>query len=146
MSPRQRHRLGYVVLFAIGMAGAAALMFRAFEQNLLFFFTPTQVVQGKVVPHRPFRIGGLVLEDSVVHHSEDLRVTFEVTDTLNSVPVTYVGVLPDLFREGQGVVVHGELATNGSFSATEVLAKHDENYLPPEAAAAIEAARTLQGN
>ena len=144
MSPRQRQRLGYVALLVVGLGVAATLTFRAFEANLLFFFTPTQLVAGEVVPRRAFRLGGLVAEESVVHHSEDLRVTFRVTDTLNSVAVTYVGVLPDLFREGQGVVVRGRLDANGDFVASEVLAKHDENYMPPEASAALEAARTLR--
>lgn len=146
MSPRQRQRLGYLVLLVVGLGGAAALTLRAFEANLLFFFTPTQVAAGEIIPARPFRIGGLVADGTVVHHEDDLRVTFAITDTVSEVQVSYSGVLPDLFREGQGVVVRGRLAADGGFVASEVLAKHDENYMPPEAAAALEAARTLKAN
>ena len=144
MSPAHRRRLGWILFMLAGVALSAALMLNAFRSNLLFFFTPTQAVMGEAEVNRPIRIGGLVAAGSVVRSEGDLAVTFDVTDTANALTVVYKGVLPDLFREGQGVVVKGVLDDSGRFSAMEVLAKHDENYMPPEAAAALEAAKTLE--
>ncbi len=144
MSPSQRRRLGWLLFLLAGTAVAAALVLNAFRSNMLFFFTPTQVLAGEAPPGRALRIGGLVADDSVRREPGGLEITFDVTDTAATVPVRYEGVLPDLFREGQGVVVRGSLDGDGRLVADEVLAKHDENYMPPEVAEALEAARTLK--
>jgi cytochrome c-type biogenesis protein CcmE len=112
----------------------------AFQSNLVFFFTPTQVAAHEAPRNRPFRIGGLVEAGSVARDKDALTVRFLVTDTAKTIPVTYTGILPDLFREGKGVVAQGRLQADGTFHATEVLAKHDENYMPPEAADALKRA------
>ena len=113
----------------------------AFQSNLVFFFTPSQVVAKEAPQSRPFRIGGLVESGSLARDPNSLTVQFRVTDTAQTIPVTYTGLLPDLFKEGKGVVAQGSLGADGSFHATEVLAKHDENYMPPEAKQAIEQAQ-----
>ena len=135
-----------VVFLVAGIGVAVTLMLNAFKENILFFFTPTQVVAGEAPVGHPFRIGGMVAENSVVREEGSLVVHFDVTDTANTVRVAYSGILPDLFREGQGIVTKGELDGSGIFVASEVLAKHDENYMPPEAMEAIKAAHTLQKN
>jgi len=112
-----------------------------FQSNLVFFFTPSQVAAKEAPQGRAFRIGGLVEAGSVKRIPNSVDVTFVVTDTVQRVPVVYSGLLPDLFKEGKGVVAQGMLAADGTFKATEVLAKHDENYMPPEAGAALEAAQ-----
>ena len=122
-------------LAALGVA--VTLVLRAFNSNLVFFFTPTQVAAHEAPRERAFRIGGLVEAGSVVRDKDALTVRFRVTDTAQTIPVTYTGILPDLFREGKGVVAQGKLESDGTFHATEVLAKHDENYMPPEAADAL---------
>ncbi|MCE1184750.1 MAG: cytochrome c maturation protein CcmE [Zoogloea sp.] len=131
-------------LTALGIA--AALILNAFQSNLVFFFTPTQVAAGEAPKDRAFRIGGLVKEGSLVR--QDVTVRFVVTDTAKEIPVSYKGILPDLFQEGKGVVAQGSLGADGQFTASEVLAKHDENYMPPEAKAAVDqahdAAKTLK--
>jgi cytochrome c-type biogenesis protein CcmE len=130
---------------AAGVAGlgvATALVLNAFQSNLVFFFTPTQVAQNEAPKDRVFRIGGLVEEGSVVREKDALTVRFKVTDTAKVIPVVYTGILPDLFKEGKGVVAQGRLGTDGVFKANEVLAKHDENYMPPEAAEALKKAGT----
>jgi cytochrome c-type biogenesis protein CcmE len=131
---------------AVGVAAlgiVAALVLAAFEKNLVFFFTPSQVAANEAPQGRTFRIGGMVLEGSVKR--EGVEVRFTVTDTAKSIPVLYSGPLPDLFREGKGVVAQGQIGPDGVFRAREVLAKHDENYMPPEAAHAVEKAqKTLQ--
>ncbi len=119
-----------VALIAVGV-----LVFNAFRSNLVFFFTPTQVAQGAAPAQRPFRLGGLVRDGSVVR--EGVTVRFVVTDLQRDVPVRFDGVLPDLFKAGKGVVAQGQLGADGVFVAREVLAKHDENYMPPEAAEAL---------
>ena len=127
-------------LVALGIATALVLM--AFEKNLVFFFTPSQVAANEAPQGRTFRIGGMVLEGSVKREGVDVR--FVVTDTAKHIPEVYRGALPDLFREGKGVVAQGELGADGVFRAREVLAKHDENYMPPDAAHAVqEAQKTL---
>ena len=136
MTPR-RQRMLLIGLVVAGVALSAALALRAFQENLLFFFSPTQVVAGEAPDARLFRLGGMVVEDSVSRDPGSLTMSFVVTDYAHSVPVSYTGVLPDLFGEGQGVVAHGRLTPNGNFIAEEVLAKHDENYMPPEVADAI---------
>jgi len=144
VSPSQKRRLGWVLFFAAGLSLAAGLTLNAFQSNLLFFFTPSQVAAGEAAPGKTMRIGGLVADGSVSREEGELAVSFDVTDTANSLRVIYEGVLPDLFREGQGIVVKGVLDAEGFLRATEVLAKHDENYMPPEAAHALEAAKTLK--
>jgi cytochrome c-type biogenesis protein CcmE len=128
----------------VGIGVAAALVLNAFRSNLVFFFSPTEVAEGKAPRDRAFRIGGLVEDGSVKREADGLTVRFIVTDTAKSIPVTYKGILPDLFKEGKGVVAEGKLAGDGGFTATQVLAKHDENYMPPEAAHALEQAAKAQ--
>lgn len=125
--------IGGVAVFAV----AAALVLSAFRDNLVFFFSPTDVAAGKVPQGKRFRIGGLVEKHSVVRQSDGVTVRFVVTDTAHNIPVTYKGVLPDLFRECKGVVTQGQLGPDGVFVASEVLAKHDENYMAPEAKDAV---------
>jgi cytochrome c-type biogenesis protein CcmE len=125
-------------LAALGIA--SALVLNAFQSNLVFFFTPTQVASHEAPRDRSFRIGGLVEAGSVVREKDALTVRFNVTDTAKTIPVVYTGILPDLFREGKGVVAQGKLGSDGTFKASEVLAKHDENYMPPEAAEALKKA------
>jgi cytochrome c-type biogenesis protein CcmE len=123
-----------VGLIVAGVALAVGLALQAFEENLLFFYSPTQVLAGEPPEGRKFRLGGLVAVGSLQREPGELAVQFDVTDNQNIMTVTYEGVLPDLFREGQGVIAHGRLTPDGSFVAEEVLAKHDENYMPPEVA------------
>ena len=120
---------------------AASLVLYAFQSNLVFFFTPTQIAAGEAPRDRAFRVGGLVQSGSVKREPQALKVQFVVTDTAHSIPVAYSGSLPDLFREGKGVVAQGRIGADGVFHASEVLAKHDENYMPPEAAHALEQAQ-----
>jgi cytochrome c-type biogenesis protein CcmE len=120
-----------------GVTLAVVLALQAFEENLLFFYSPTQIAEGEPPEGRKFRLGGLVAADSVRREPGELAVHFVVTDNQNTMNVTYEGVLPDLFREGQGVIAHGRMTADGSFLAEEVLAKHDENYMPPEVAEAL---------
>jgi cytochrome c-type biogenesis protein CcmE len=124
----------------IGVIVALTLAARAFQENLLYFFSPTQVADGEA-PHRVFRVGGMVVKDSVKREPGSLTVHFVVSDFAHEVPVQYTGVLPDLFREGQGIVARGRLDSHGTFVAEEVLAKHDEKYMPPEVADALGKAR-----
>jgi len=142
MKPRHR-RLAYVALGLVLLGVTAALVLNAFRGNLVFFYSPTQVA-GKEAPlNKTFRLGGLVEQGSLKRLPDGVTVRFVVTDTGKSIPVQYKGILPDLFREGKGVVAQGRLGTDGVFQAQEVLAKHDENYMPPEAAEAI--AKAQQG-
>jgi cytochrome c-type biogenesis protein CcmE len=141
MKPRvKRAAIGLGVLAALG--GATALVLDAFNSNLVFFYTPTQVGANEVPQGRSFRVGGLVQPGSV--QRSGTRVQFIVTDTARSVPVHYEGLLPDLFKEGKGVVAQGRLDGDGVFMAREVLAKHDENYMPPEAADALQQADRMR--
>ena len=139
MKPRTKRALAIVGGLAV-LGVAAALVLNAFQSNLVFFFTPTQVVDNEAPRDRSFRIGGLVEAGSVVREKDALTVRFRVTDTAKTIPVVYTGILPDLFREGKGVVAQGRLEAGGTFRASEVLAKHDENYMPPEAADALKKA------
>ncbi len=139
MTPRKK-RIVIVFLIIIGMSIAAALILTAFEKNLLYFYSPTQIESGEAPKVRAFRVGGLVLEGSVERDPESLGVRFVLTDTINQVTVAYDGILPDLFREGQGIVANGKLDEHGVFQAKQVLAKHDENYMPPEVADALKKA------
>ena len=126
----------------VALGAAAALVLTAFQENLVFFFTPSQVAANEAPTGRTFRIGGMVETGSVKR--EGVEVRFVVTDTAKSIPVLYSGALPDLFREGKGVVAQGQLGADGVFRAKEVLAKHDENYMPPEAAHAVDQAQKAQ--
>jgi cytochrome c-type biogenesis protein CcmE len=140
MTPRRKRLLAVVAIVA-GVGGAVALAMRAFENNLLYFYNPTQIMAGEAPAGRTFRLGGVVTQGSVQRAEGSLEVRFVVTDFQKSIPVRYEGLLPDLFREGQGVIAHGRLASNGDFIADEVLAKHDENYMPPEVADAVAAGK-----
>ena len=138
---KPRHKRFALIIGALAVIGAAAaLILNAFEENLVFFFTPSQVAAGEAPKNRAFRIGGMVKEGSVQRDGVDVR--FVVTDTANDVPVSYTGILPDLFREGKGVVAQGKLGPDGVFRASEILAKHDENYMPPAAADAVNQAHS----
>ena len=136
MTPR-RKRLLAVTAILTGVGAATALAMLAFEDNLLYFYNPTQVMAGEAPTDRMFRIGGMVTEGSLQRTEGTLKIRFVVTDYKQSIPVRYEGLLPDLFREGQGVIAHGRLTDNGEFLASEVLAKHDENYMPPEVAESL---------
>ena len=138
---KPRHKRITLIVAGLAILGiAVTLVLSAFRSNLVFFFTPTQVVEHEAPQGRNFRIGGLVEKGSVKRQPDGVTVRFVVTDTAKSVPVTFRGILPDLFKEGKGVVAQGKLGTDGVFAASEVLAKHDENYMPPEAADAVERA------
>ncbi len=143
MKPRHK-RLALVAGGVVALGIAAALVLNAFQSNLVFFFSPTQVASGEAPRDRAFRIGGLVQAGSVQRSKENLTVNFVVTDTAKDIPVAYTGTLPDLFREGKGVVAQGRIGPDGVFRATEVLAKHDENYMPPEAQHAVDQAQKAQ--
>ena len=138
MKPRHK-RAAMIVGGLLALGIAAYFVLNAFQSNLVFFFSPTQVAAGEAPKNRTFRIGGLVKEGSVKRNN--LTVSFVVTDTAKEVPTTYTGILPDLFKEGKGVVAQGKFDASGKFVATEVLAKHDENYMPPEAKAALDQAQ-----
>ena len=139
---KARHkRFGLIALGLLMLGIAAFLISKSFKSNLVFFFTPTQVESGEAPKSGNFRIGGLVEAGSLKRLPDGLRVQFRVTDTAKTMQVVYKGILPDLFKEGKGVVAEGKLGANGLFEADQVLAKHDENYMPPEAAAALEAAK-----
>jgi len=140
MKPRHK-RFAFIGLGLVVLGIATVLILNAFQSNLVFFFTPTQVVNGEVPQGRSFRIGGMVEDGSLVRENDGLTVRFIVTDTAKRVPVTYKGILPDLFKEGKGAVAQGKLTGDGTFVASEVLAKHDENYMPPEAAEALAKAK-----
>lgn len=138
---KARHRrFAWIGAGFLALCIAVALVLNAFRSNLVFFFTPSQVVAKEAPVSRPFRIGGLVEKGSLARDPNSLTVHFRVTDTAQTINVTYTGLLPDLFKEGKGVVAQGTLGADGSFHATEVLAKHDENYMPPAAKDAIEQA------
>jgi cytochrome c-type biogenesis protein CcmE len=139
VKPRTK-RIAMVTGGLAALAVAAALILSAFQQNLVFFFTPSQVAAKEAPLGKTFRIGGMVEKGSVKRGEDGLTVRFLVTDTAKSIPVVYRGALPDLFREGKGVVAQGRVGADGVFSASEVLAKHDENYMPPEAAEAVKRA------
>lgn len=139
---KARHkRLGLIVGGVAVLALGAWLVLSAFQQNLVFFFSPTDVIEGRAPQGRSFRIGGMVEVGSIKRQPDGLTVAFVVTDTAKSIPVRYKGILPDLFKEGKGVVAQGKLGADGMFMAEEVLAKHDENYMPPEAQAAVDKAQ-----
>ncbi len=137
---KPRHKRMILIIGALAVLGiAAALVLNAFRSNLVFFYTPTQIANGEVPKNKPFRIGGLVKVGSLTR--DGITAHFVVTDTVKEVPVAFTGILPDLFKEGRGMVAQGKIGNDGQFVATEVLAKHDENYMPPEAKSAVDQAQ-----
>ena len=149
MKPHRRNRLALILFISFGLSVTVGLTLFALSQNINMFFTPTQVAQGEVPPGQAFRIGGMVKEGSLVKNELDLAVRFTTTDFVSDVPIAYneaSGILPDLFREGQGIVAEGSVDAFGVFQATKVLAKHDENYMSPEVKAAMDAAKLLNAD
>ena len=138
MSPRQKQRLAFVAVLIVGATVAAVLVVYSLGQNLLYFYTPSQIARGEAPEQRMVNIGGIVVEGSVVYAEDTPTVRFALTDRNKTVALVYTGLLPDLFREGQGVIATGKVRDNGVFVADRVLAKHDENYMPPEVAEALE--------
>jgi cytochrome c-type biogenesis protein CcmE len=136
MTPR-RKRLFVVLGILGGVAASVSLAVMASRENIMFYYDPTQIAAGKAPAMKRFRVGGMVVKGSVKRNPGDLEVRFVLTDFAHQIPVEYTGVLPDLFREGQGIIAHGTLGVDGSFVADEVLAKHDEKYMPPEVAASL---------
>ncbi|GMQ97081.1 MAG: cytochrome c maturation protein CcmE [Gammaproteobacteria bacterium] len=141
MTPTRKRRLIAVASLVVGIGIAAALALSAFKENMLYFYSPTDIAQDKVPPGAVFRVGGLVVAGSVVRSSDSLDMRFDVTDTAKTVNIRYTGILPDLFKEGQGIVALGRIGPDGVFQASEVLAKHDETYMPPEVHDSIEKAK-----
>jgi cytochrome c-type biogenesis protein CcmE len=139
MNKRSRRKM-LVAMVIFGVAVSTVLALTAFEENLLYFYSPTQIHAGEAPDNRSFRVGGLVVDGSVRREENSLAVQFDLTDNAELISVSYTGILPDLFREGQGIVAMGRLNSDGLFVADEVLAKHDENYMPPEVADALNAA------
>ncbi|WP_020561426.1 cytochrome c maturation protein CcmE [Methylosarcina fibrata] len=137
MKPARKQRLILIALMVIGAGIATAFALKSFNDNLMYFFSTTDVVDGKAPKDALFRLGGMVVKGSVARPGQDLTVRFRLTDFNKEVTVQYTGILPDLFREGQGIVAHGKLNGQGVFVAEEVLAKHDENYMPPEVAGSL---------
>jgi len=141
MTPKRKKRLLLIGLMVAGVAVAAGFALQAFNENLMFFYTPSKVTAGEAPTGHLIRVGGLVTNGSVKRQSDGLTVTFDITDNAETITVQYTGILPDLFREGQGIVAHGRLQEDRLFIANEVLAKHDENYMPPEVADALKTVR-----
>ena len=139
MKPRQQ-RMIWIALGLSALCIAVALVLNAFQSNLVFFFTPSQIASGEAPKGKYFRLGGMVEEGSLRRDPSSTALTFRVTDKVKTIDVAYTGILPDLFKEGKGVVAQGTVQSDGTFKATEVLAKHDENYMPPEAAEALKKA------
>ena len=143
MKPKRRQRLVLVGLLVAGVGIAVSLALLALQENINLFFSPSQVVTGEAPVGSPFRLGGMVVDGSVSRAGESLEIRFNLTDTANTVTVAYTGILPDLFREGQGIVAQGSVDGNGLFTATQVLAKHDETYMPPEVIDALDKAKAM---
>lgn len=142
MTPTQKQRMIFVIIILTGISIATVLALTAIGENILYFFSPSQITSGDYPKNRTLRVGGLVVENSVKRSdNSDLDVQFDLTDTQKSITVIYSGILPDLFREGQGIVAIGTIESNGLFKAEQVLAKHDENYMPPEVAEALKTAQ-----
>ncbi|MDH3386335.1 MAG: cytochrome c maturation protein CcmE [Gammaproteobacteria bacterium] len=134
MTPARKKRLALIALMVAGVAIGVGFALKSLDENIMFFFTPTEVMSGKAPANKLFRIGGMVVDGSVNRPGDGLTVKFDLTDNERQVTVRYAGILPDLFREGQGIIANGKLDEKGEFVAQEVLAKHDENYMPPELA------------
>jgi cytochrome c-type biogenesis protein CcmE len=137
MKPARKKRLALIVLMVSGIAIGVGFALKSLDENIMFFFTPSEVAQGKAPRDRLFRIGGMVVNGSVSRPGNGLTVQFDLTDNNSNLTVRYTGILPDLFREGQGIIANGQLGEDGAFVAQQVLAKHDENYMPPEIAEAM---------
>ena len=137
MTPARKKRLALIALMLAGIAVGLTFALKALDENIMFFFTPTEVANGKAPKNRLFRMGGMVVTGSVSRPGDGLTAQFDLTDNEQQVTVHYTGILPDLFREGQGIIANGEVGDDGIFVAQEVLAKHDENYMPPEVAEAM---------
>ncbi|MGI9251983.1 MAG: cytochrome c maturation protein CcmE [Pseudohongiellaceae bacterium] len=146
MKPHRRKRLSIILFITVGMGAAIALTLFALSENIDLFYTPTQIANGEVAPGQRIRVGGMVRDGSVVRAGDSLQVEFATTDYAHDVTIHYEGILPDLFREGQGVVVEGSLNNAGVFQASRVLAKHDENYMSQEVKAALEASGANPAN
>lgn len=141
MTPARKKRLALIGLMLAGIAVGLTFALKALDENIMFFFTPTEVAEGKAPKNKLFRLGGMVVDGSVSRPGDGLTVHFDLTDSGEQVTVRYTGILPDLFREGQGIIANGEIGDDGNFIAQEVLAKHDENYMPPEIAEAMQKAK-----
>lgn len=139
---KHKKRLSIILLMLVGIGITVTLAVTAFSENMLYFFSPTQVAAGEAPTDRVIRVGGMVSKGSVIRAKDSLLIKFDVTDFAHTIPVQYTGILPDLFREGQGIVAIGRMQPDNSFLANEVLAKHDENYMPPEVADALKTAET----
>ena len=140
LNPARRKRLTLVLVIVLGVGTAVGLTLYAFKQNINLFYSPSQIVAGEAPFNRSIRVGGLVVPGSVQREPNSLKVVFTLTDTVQQVQVQYTGILPDLFREGQGIMADGRLVDDGSIQANRVLAKHDENYMPPEVAGSLKQA------
>jgi cytochrome c-type biogenesis protein CcmE len=140
MNPIRKKRLTLIGLMLATIGVATALMLKSFDENLMFLFSPSEVVAGEAPAHHAFRVGGLVTKGSVKRLANGLTTRFDLTDNDKTIAIEYTGILPDLFREGQGIVAMGSLNSDGVFVASEVLAKHDENYMPPEVAESLKTA------
>lgn len=143
MKAARKKRLLFIIFLITGVTVAAGFAMYAFNQNLMFYFSPTDVKQGKAPVNKIFRMGGMVVEGTFKKEPESLKVHFDLTDYEKTVSVEYEGILPDLFREGQGIISRGKLNTEGVFIAEEVLAKHDENYMPPEVAESLKKSKKI---
>ena len=139
MTPKRKKRLFLILLMVVGVAIAGGFALKAFNENLMFFYTPSDVAAEEAPFNHPIRVGGLVTSGSVKRQADGLTVLFDITDNAETITIQYTGILPDLFREGQGIVALGELGKDQRFVASEVLAKHDENYMPREVADALKA-------
>ncbi len=137
MTPARKKRLALIFLMVIGVSIGVGFALNALNDNIMFFFSPADIAAGKAPANKDFRVGGMVVKGSVKRPGEGLTVVFDLTDNQSTVEVKYTGILPDLFREGQGIIANGRLDDKGEFVAKEVLAKHDENYMPPEVADAM---------
>lgn len=137
MTAKRKQRLAVVILIMLGTGIATALALTAFRENMLFFFDPSQIIAGEVPLDRQIRVGGMVETGSIQREADSLEIAFAITDFQHSVLVRYEGILPDLFREGQGVIAIGRMQTDGLFHASQILARHDENYMPPEVARSL---------
>lgn len=137
MTPARKKRLALIVLMVTGIAIGVGFALKSLDENIMFFFTPSEVAKGKAPRDRLFRVGGMVVNGSVSRPGNGLTVQFDLTDNTSNITVRYTGILPDLFREGQGIIANGKLGEDGAFVAQQVLAKHDENYMPPEIAEAM---------
>ena len=145
MNPKRKKRLVIILSILLGSAGVIGLILYALQQNINLYYAPSQIAAGEAPVDQRIRAGGMVVEGSVERSPDTLHVRFTLTDYAHTVPVDYTGILPDLFREGQGIIAQGKLNGNGVFQADEVLAKHDENYMPPEVAASLKKPRPEGG-